>query len=143
MRYSTVEFRVADVCTDLDDAVLHAGLVRSLVRVLADRATRGEPCPEPPCDLLRVARWRAARHGVSGRLFDPLTSELVAAPVAVLRLLEELEDDLRDSGEWDELSCLAGQVLRRGTSATAQRRILGRTGDPRAVAAALVGASRC
>jgi carboxylate-amine ligase len=29
MRYPTMEFRVADVCTDIEDAVLHAGLVRA------------------------------------------------------------------------------------------------------------------
>src|SRR5215217_290610 len=44
----TLEFRLADVCTDVDAAVLHAALVRSLVRVLAARAERGDTCPRPP-----------------------------------------------------------------------------------------------
>jgi carboxylate-amine ligase len=141
MRYPTVEFRVADVCTDIDDAVLHAGLVRSLVRVLAGRAARDEPCPDPPSELLRVARWRAARHGVGGQLFDPLACTLIDARLAVRRLFAELEEDLRAHDEWDELVGLAQQVLQRGTSATVQRRTLVRTGDPRAVAAALMRAS--
>ena len=62
----TLEFRLADVCTEVDDVVLHAALVRSLVRVLAGRAERGEPCPRPRPELLRAARWRAARHGLDG-----------------------------------------------------------------------------
>ena len=60
----TLEFRLADVCTDLDAAVLHAALVRSLVRVLADRARRDVPFARPRSELLRAARWRAARQGL-------------------------------------------------------------------------------
>src|SRR5688572_30447382 len=90
----TLEFRLADVCTEVDDVVLHAALVRSLVRVLAARAERGEPCPQPRPELLRAARWRAARHGLNGQLFDAVGCELLPARVAVRRLLAELQDDL-------------------------------------------------
>jgi gamma-glutamyl:cysteine ligase YbdK (ATP-grasp superfamily) len=140
LRYPALEFRVADACTDVDDAVLHAALVRSLVRVLAGRATDGEPCPEPRAELLRVARWRAARHGLSGQLFDPMSATLVDAPTAVRGLLGELEGDLRDHGEWHDVEGLVGQLLRRGTSAARQRRTWARTGNRRAVAAELVPA---
>ena len=75
----TLEFRLADVCTEVDDVVLHAALARSLVRTLAARAERGEPCPQPRPELLRAARWRAARHGLDGQLFDVLQGELVPA----------------------------------------------------------------
>jgi YbdK family carboxylate-amine ligase len=134
----TVEFRLADVCTHLDDAVLHAALVRSLVRVLADRAERGVPVPELRPELLRAARWRAARHGITGELFDPVLGILVDAQAAVHRLLAELEEDLRSHGEWDEVVSLADRLLARGTSATRQHRMWLRTGDPRAVAAEVV-----
>src|SRR5918998_359569 len=100
----TLEFRLADVCTEVDDVVLHAGLARSLVRVLAaraERAERDEPCPQPRPELLRAARWRAARHGLEGGLYDPVLGDLVPARVAVRRLLAELQGDLRDHEEWD------------------------------------------
>ena len=134
----TVEFRLADVCTTLDDAVLHAGLVRSLVRVLAGRAERGEVCPQPRPELLRAARWRAARHGLGGELFDPVLETLVDARVAVRRLVAELEEDLRGHGEWEEVTELVQGLLSRGTSAARQRRTWLRTGNLRAVAAAIV-----
>jgi YbdK family carboxylate-amine ligase len=134
----TVEFRLADVCTSLDDAVLHAALVRSLVRVLAGRADRGEPCPRLRPELLRAARWRAARHGLAGELFDPVLGTLVDARIAVRRLLTELAEDLHGHGEWDEVAALVQQLLARGTSAARQRSTWQRTGDPRAVAAAVV-----
>jgi carboxylate-amine ligase len=133
-----VEFRLADVCTDLDAAILHAALVRSLVRTLAGRAERGEPCPQPRPELLRAARWRAARHGISDTLFDPVLGALIDARVAVRRLLAELEEDLRDHDEWTEVGDLVSRLLSRGTSASRQRRTWLRTGDRREVAAGIV-----
>jgi carboxylate-amine ligase len=136
--FPTLEFRLADVCTDVDDAVLHAALVRSLVRVLAGRAERGEPCPQPRPELLRAARWRAARGGIGGQLFDPVLGVTVDAALAVRRLLAELEDDLRERDEWAEVAELVTRLFSRGTSAARQREIWLRTGDLREVAARMV-----
>ncbi|MGY1687630.1 glutamate--cysteine ligase [Geodermatophilus sp. SYSU D00804] len=133
-RLPTIEFRLADVCTTLDDTVLHAALVRSLVRVLAGRAQRGEPVPELRPEVLRAARWRAARSGLTGPLFDPLREELVDARTAVTGLLAELEEDLTTAGEWDEVTARVQDLLGRGTSAARQRSTWLRTGDRRAVA---------
>ncbi|NHC14307.1 carboxylate-amine ligase [Motilibacter deserti] len=137
-KYPTVEFRVGDVCTEVDDVVLHAVLLRSLTRVLAAQAERGVPAPEIRPELLRAARWRAARHGLSESLFDVLQGDLVPAPVAVERLLALLRHDLQDAGEWQEASELTTRLLARGTSAQRQRAVLQRTGDLRAVAASVV-----
>jgi YbdK family carboxylate-amine ligase len=134
----TLEFRLADVCTEVDDVVLHAALVRSLVRVLAARAERGKRCPQPRSELLRAARWRAARYGLDGQLFDALRCELVPARVAVRRLLVELQDDLREHDEWSVVVELVERLFERGTSASRQRRTWLRTGDWREVAARIV-----
>ena len=134
----TVEFRLADVCTDLDDAVLHATLVGSLVRVLAGRAARDEPVPPVRTELLRAARWRAARDGLGGQLFDPVAGALVGARDAVESLLTELADDLAGRGEEDDVRDLVQRLFARGTSAVRQRSTWRRTGDVRAVAAAIV-----
>jgi YbdK family carboxylate-amine ligase len=137
-RWPTVEFRLADVCTDLDAAVLHAGLVRALVRVLAARAQRGEPVPHVRPELLRAARWRAARDGLRGELFDPVRGEPVAARAAVGALVAELADDLRAHGEEDDVAALLDRLWSHGTSAARQRATWTATGDRRAVAAGVV-----
>jgi carboxylate-amine ligase len=129
LRYPTLEFRIADVCTDIDDALLHAALVRSLVRTLAGRAAAGVPAPAVSDQALRVAVWRAARWGVTGRLVDPTTGRLVDGMVAVRRLLRLLETDLAEHGELDLVSARVALVLRRGTSAARQRAIYGSTQD--------------
>lgn len=134
-RWPTLEFRLADVCTDLDAAVLHAALARSLVRVLAGR---DGPVPEVRPELLRAARWRAARDGLGGELFDPVRGEPAPAREAVGALVAGLADDLRAHGEEDDVAALLDRLWRRGTSAARQRATWERTGDPRAVAAEIV-----
>jgi len=140
LRHPTLEFRVGDVCTSLDDAVLHAALVRALAATLAERAASGVRPVPIRAELLRAARWRAARYGLSDRLLDPATGELVEPRLAISRLLVELEPQLADRGEVDEARALVQQVFDRGTSAARQREVLQRTGDPAAVAAYVVRA---
>ena len=137
-KYPTLEYRVADVCTSVDDAVLHAAIVSSLTRVLASRAIAGDPVPEVRPELLRAARWRAARDGMSGQLLDPVRRKLVDARMALSLLLAELRDDLEDRAEWNEVSGLAERALDRGTSAVRQRHQMLRTGDLLEVAALVV-----
>jgi carboxylate-amine ligase len=136
----TLEFRLADVCTEVDDVVLHAALVRSLVRVLAERSAREEPCPRPRAELLRAARWRASRYGLSDRLFDPVSCELVPARLAVRRLLSELRADLAAHQEWAVVVDLVERLFERGTSASRQRRTWLRSGSRRAIVAEIVRA---
>ena len=129
VKYPTVEFRIADVCTDLDDAVLYAGLVRSLVRTLAARVRAGEAVPEMSDAVLRAARWRAARHGLGGALWSPARAALVPARVAVEDLLAELRPDLERHGEDALVGRLLGKLLGGGNSAARQRQAFAATGD--------------
>ena len=137
-RFPTVEVRVADTMPHVDDVVLHAALARSLVRVAADDARRDADFPRPRPEVVRAARWRAARSGLEGDLLDLRDGGPRPAADVVRGLLDRLRDDLHRAGEWDEVSALADDALRRGTSAARQRAVLERTGDVRDVVRALV-----
>lgn len=137
-RHPTVEYRIGDVCTSADDVVLHAVLLRALTVTLARRAAAGEPVPDVRPELLRVARWRAARFGVTAGVFDPVTGEVIDAGRAIGTLVRELEPELAARGETETVRALLRQVLARGTSAQRQRSVLHRTGDTRAVVAFLL-----
>lgn len=126
--YPTVEVRIADACPRLDDAVLQAGLTRALVRVVAAQAQREEPFSTPRAEVVRAARWRAARFGLEGALVDLRTGERAPAAELVRGLLDRLREDLEGTGDWDEVSGLAEQALARGTSAAEQRRTAERAG---------------
>lgn len=137
-RFPTLEFRVGDVCTDIADTVLYAGLARSLVRTLGRRAERGDPPSRVADAVLWAARWRAARYGITGQLWSPTRSTLVPASVAVDDLIAELRDDLDEHGEFCHLDALWARLRSRGTSAARQRRMLAATGSMRAVVRELV-----
>jgi YbdK family carboxylate-amine ligase len=120
--YPTIEVRVADTCPRIDDAVLQAGLARAMVRVAAAEAVRDEAFPEPRPELMKAARWRAARLGLEGELVDLREGARVPAADLVRGLLARLRDDLESTGDWAEVSALAEQALARGSSAAQQRR---------------------
>ena len=89
-RYPTVEIRVADVCGDVDDTMVVAGVCRALVETAACSAAEGEPPPPLPTALLRLAMWRAGHDGVDGVLVDPVTSRPEPAAAVLRRLLDHI-----------------------------------------------------
>ncbi|MGN6605581.1 MAG: carboxylate-amine ligase, partial [Jatrophihabitans sp.] len=100
LRWPTLEFRIADVCPEVDDAVLLAGLARSLVRTMWAQVEAGRPARDVPDAVLRAARWRAARYGIGERLWSPTRSVLLPARAVLDDLLAELRDDLDEHGEY-------------------------------------------
>ncbi len=118
----TVELRVCDACPLVDDAVLIAGLFRAMVdaAVVADRA--GQPSPVRREPLHRAAMWRAARSGLSGALLDGGPAPVPKPASDVVReLIENLRDQLEETGDWDDVVELSTNVLARGSSSQRQR----------------------
>jgi glutamate---cysteine ligase / carboxylate-amine ligase len=142
MRYQTLELRTLDVCLGLDDAVALAGLARSLVRTLHGEEVAGAAPVEARPELVRVARWRAARYGLGGHLIDAAAGEEVPARVLVDRLLGRCRPDLEDSGEWDEVSAGVREVLARGNGADRQRAVFEQHGSFTEVVDFVVARSR-
>ncbi len=146
--HPTVEVRIADVCTDPDDAVLIAAVLRGLVTRAAQRARRGGDEEERvaagrPADfawrseLLRAAQWRGARYALSDRLLDPTTGELEKASDVVDRLLSVIHDQLMTTGDLDLVHDGVRRVLGSG-GASRQRAAMERGGGLEAVVDDLV-----
>jgi glutamate---cysteine ligase / carboxylate-amine ligase len=110
--HPTVEVRITDVCTDPDDAVLVAALVRALVTRTATPDT-GVPWR---AELLRAARWRSARYGLADRLLDPVTGELRPAREVLEHLLAEVQEPLEAHGDADLVRDAVARVLSEGGS---------------------------
>jgi carboxylate-amine ligase len=120
-RFETLEFRVTDVCMTVDEAVMVAGLVRALARTCYTEAMRGEAMEHPRPELLRAAKWRAARYGLDADLIDVPGKRAVPAREAVEKLLATLRPALEEQNEWDEVQALVRDTLARGTGAARQR----------------------
>lgn len=117
--YPTLEMRIADVCTRLEDSLTVAALYQSLVRRLVRLRQQNLRWRVYPRVMVRENRWLAQRWGETGRLLDLGRGELVPFPA----LLEEIIDMVSEDAE--ALGCLAEvkharTILTRGTSATRQ-----------------------
>jgi carboxylate-amine ligase len=118
-RFPTLEMRITDVCTRLEDAVCVAAMYVAMLRMLYRIRRANQTWRTYPLFLLSENRWRAQRYGVGGTLFDFGKGELVA----FRDLVEELIGLLREDAE--ALGCLsemehARTIVARGTSADRQ-----------------------
>lgn len=126
--HQTLEVRVADVCLQVDDAVLQAGLARALARTCYEEACRELPVADLRPELAKAAKWRAARFGLTDALVDPFEGQLIDAPSLLRRLLTHIGEALDAFGDTTEVRDLAESVLRRGTGALQQRHVYSRRG---------------
>ncbi len=127
-RFPTVEIRVADVCTDVDDAVVIDALSRALVYTAAAEWAAGQPAVEITTGLLRAAHWRAARFGVDGPLFDHRTATTVNGWWLVDQLIDHVSVSLASSGDAELVAASVQRLRRDGTGAHQQRRVATRAG---------------
>jgi carboxylate-amine ligase len=118
-RFPTLEMRVTDVCTLIDDAVCVAALYLCILRMLYRLRRANQTWRTYPLLLLAENRWRAQRYGVEGTLFDLGKGELVAFRDLVDELLVMLAEDAAALGCSADLEH-ARTILARGTSADRQ-----------------------
>jgi glutamate---cysteine ligase / carboxylate-amine ligase len=140
-RQETLEFRVADVCMGVDEAVMVTGLARALALVCHDAAARGEPDPPPRPELLRAAKWRAARHGLDADLVDAAAGRARPAAEMVRLFLDRVRPGLEAGGDLEEVTELVEATVARGTGAARQRAVFQRTGSLEAVVDLVVEAT--
>jgi carboxylate-amine ligase len=127
--FPTVEVRVADVCTDVEDAVLVAALTRALVERAVTAPDGGPPPAAWPADLLTAAHWHAARHGLAATLVHPVEQRLAPVREVLGALLTHVRPALDRAGEADEVSASIERLLARGDGASRQRAAYEATGD--------------
>ncbi|MGJ9413208.1 glutamate--cysteine ligase [Aeromicrobium sp. CF4.19] len=126
----TVEVRVADVCTEIDDVVLVAALSRALVATAAE----GQALDPWRVELLRGARWLARREGLTGHLLDPVSAHSVPAADALARLLEHVDPALRLAGDRELVHDGVARLVAEGGPARRQREVAGPDVDVPALA---------
>ena len=125
----TVEVRVADVCTDLDDTLLVALLTRALVAT-----TAADPSPTTwRGDLLQAATWRAAKVGLADDLVHPVEGRLVPPREVFAAALSYVRTALEEAGDLDDVTQGFERLVSRGNGATRQRRVRESGGDLRRV----------
>jgi glutamate---cysteine ligase / carboxylate-amine ligase len=140
--YPTVEIRVGDVCTDLDDTVLVTALVRAAVTTAITDIHAGFPAPRPRDCVLNGAHWRSARYGLNGDLTDLRLGRARPAWELVDEFFATISPALLESGDLELVLDGLSRLRDRGDGATRQRTIHRATGDVRAVLTALAAWTR-
>ena len=123
-KWGTIEVRICDAVTRLDDAVAIAAYCQALVKQLSERFDAGEEIPSYHRILTSENKWLAARYGLDAPVMDLATGSRIRTPVAKLvrRTLRELEPHARELGSERELEGIAA-LLGRGNSAERQLRV--------------------
>ena len=121
-RYPTLETRIMDCCTTLEDAIRLAALNQCLLRMLYRLRRSNQRWRSYPELLVGENRWRAMRYSYENGLIDLGRGRIV--PFG--ELLEELIALVREDAE--ALECVAEidglrEIVARGTSAHRQRRV--------------------
>ncbi|MCD9154809.1 carboxylate-amine ligase [Aeromicrobium duanguangcaii] len=133
--YPTVEVRVADVCTEVDDALLVAEVTRGLVATIL---SGGLDTGSWRLETLKAARWRARHDGLEGALLDPTTGTFVAAEQALESLLKATHQGLAETGTTERVTDGVHRLLTSGNGAVRQRAVAGADLDLAAVMADLI-----
>ena len=141
-KWGTVEVRICDAVTRLEDAVAIAAYCQALVKQLSERYDAGQAIPTFHRILTSENKWLAARYGLEAPVMDLATGRRVRVPVAKLirRTLRELEPHARELGSERELEGIAA-LLGRGNSAERQLRVWGANRDIIEVARAIAEAT--
>jgi carboxylate-amine ligase len=120
--HPTLELRIADACTRLDDAITIAAIFRCLVRHLVEQTDINADLSAIGLAVAVENKWRAQRYGTTVSFVDHQSMQ--AKPIAVV--LEELLNRIADDAE--ALGCVsevmaARDILKRGASADEQLKI--------------------
>jgi glutamate---cysteine ligase / carboxylate-amine ligase len=118
-RFPTLEMRITDVCTRVEDAVAVAALYGCTLRMLARLRRQNQKWRSYPDLLLAENRWRAMRYGVKGSLLDLGRRELVPFRYLIEELLDLVRQDAADLGCEAEIEH-ARRIVAEGTSADRQ-----------------------
>ena len=136
--FPTLEFRVCDVCTRVDEAVCVAAIIQAIVAKIWKLRRDNLTFRLYPQSLIEENNWRAVRFGLDGNLIDFGKEREQPARELVTEMLEWFVDDVVDElGSRREVE-YAFEIMRGGTSADRQLAAYDRTGDLRAVVDQLV-----
>lgn len=119
VRYPTLELRVTDVCTRLDDAVAIAALYVCIVRMMYRLRRHNQRWRIYSTMLIRENRWRAIRYGFDAGMIDLAKGKVVPFNELLNELLELTAEDAEALGCTAEVHSLRN-ILERGSSAHQQ-----------------------
>lgn len=118
-KFPTLEMRITDVCTVLDDAMSIAALYQCIVRMLYRLRRQNQRWREYDNMLIDENRWRAKRYGIDEGLIDFGKGQVVPCADLLEELIEMTAPDAKALDCEEEIRHCR-RILQRGTSAHRQ-----------------------
>ncbi|MGQ0601429.1 MAG: carboxylate-amine ligase [Anaerolineales bacterium] len=136
--YPTLEFRVCDVCTRVDECIAIAAIFQALIYKAWKLRRDNMTFRLYPSTLIDENKWRAVRYGLDGKLIDWGKQEEKPARELIREMIEWFIGDVAD--ELDSRSEIeyAYRILEEGTSADRQLATFKRTGSLKTVVDQLI-----
>jgi carboxylate-amine ligase len=135
--FETLEFRVCDIPTRVDDTIAIAALFQAIVAKLDKLIEKNLGFRLYRRALIQENKWRAVRWGLEGKMIDFGKQKEVPVRDLILELLEFVDDVLDDLGSRKEVEHIH-TILERGTSADEQLKVFAETNDLKAVVDRLI-----
>ena len=141
--YPTLEFRVCDVCTRVDECVCIAALFQAIIFKLWKLRHDNLTFRVYPTELIEENKWRAVRYGLDGKLLDLGRQMEVPARDLIHEMIDWfLRDVIDELGTRKEIE-YAYTIMANGTSADRQLQTYNESGhDLRAVVDRIVAETR-
>jgi len=137
-KYPTLEFRVCDVCTRVDEAVCIAAILQALIAKLYKMRRDNTTFRVYSSALIEENKWRAVRYGLGGKLIDFGKQVELPAPQLIREFLDWFLGDIVDElGTRTEVE-YAYKILSEGSSADRQLATFAKTNAQKAVVDQLI-----
>jgi carboxylate-amine ligase len=130
--FNTIEFRICDAQSRVDDTIALAALMQAIVFKLQKLRRNNVTFRSYSKRLLDENRWRAGRYGLDGKLIDFGRKCEVDERNLLYEMLEFVSTEAEELGNQAEIAHIE-RIMREGTGADRQLMVWERTQDMKAV----------
>jgi len=130
--FDTLEFRICDAQSRVDDTIALAALIQAIVVKLHKLLRQNVTFRMYPRRLIDENRWRASRYGIDGKLIDFGRKCEVDERELLHEMLEFIATEVDELGNHAEISHIE-KIMREGTGADRQLAVWEDTRDMKAV----------
>jgi glutamate---cysteine ligase / carboxylate-amine ligase len=130
--FDTLEVRVCDAQSRVDDTLAVAALIQAVIAKLYKLLQRNTTFRVYRRRLLDENRWRASRYGIDGKLIDFGRETEVETRSLLHELLEFVSTEVDELGSKKEMAHIE-RIMREGTGADRQLAVFARSQDMKSV----------
>ena len=117
--YPTLEFRICDCCTTVDEAIGIAAIIQALVAKMINLRNNNQTWRNYRSSLISENKWRAMKDGINSKLIDLGKQKEVSYDSLINEILEFIDDVIDGLGSRKKIEKFMYHIS-NGTSADRQ-----------------------